>query len=89
MGEFWHFTDAAGAQVGPVGAADVRDALRTGRATSASLAWREGMAGWLPISQLGAELGLSDPYGIPPLPASVPPQAPASPEPMPMYADDR
>ena len=89
MSEFWHFTDAAGAQVGPVSAADVRDALRTGRATSTSLAWREGMAGWLPISQLGTELGLSDPYGIPPPPAPVPPQAPASPEPMPMYADDR
>ena len=58
MSDIWYFTDAAGAQVGPVSAADIRDALGSGRATSASLAWREGMAGWLPISQLGSELGL-------------------------------
>lgn len=71
MSDIWYYTDTAGVQVGPVTAADVRDALASGRAGSTSLAWREGMPGWLPISQLGAELGASNPYGIPP-----PPQAP-------------
>jgi len=61
MSDIWYYTDAAGAQVGPVSAAEVRDALASGLATTASLAWREGMAGWLPISQLGAELGLDNP----------------------------
>ena len=64
MGESWYFTDSAGAQVGPVSAADVREAVRSGRASNASLAWRDGMAGWLPISQLGTELGLSNPEPI-------------------------
>ena len=63
MGESWYYTDSAGAQVGPASAAEVRDALGSARASGASLAWRDGMAGWLPISQLGAELGL-DPAPI-------------------------
>lgn len=71
MSDIWYYTDTAGAQVGPVTATDVREALASGRASSASLAWREGMAGWLPISQLGAELGMANPFGIP-----SPPQAP-------------
>ncbi len=60
MSDIWYYADTAGAQVGPVTAADIRQALASGRATPASLAWREGMAGWLPISQLGAELGSAD-----------------------------
>lgn len=83
MSDIWYYTDTAGVQVGPVTAADVRGALASGRASSASLAWREGMAGWLPISQLGAELGDANPYGIPP-----PPQAPPALELEPMPADE-
>lgn len=82
MSDIWYYTDNAGTQVGPVTAAEVRDALANGRASSASLAWREGMAGWLPISQLGAELGNANPNGIPP-----PPQAPPAPGPAPLPAD--
>ena len=82
MSDIWYYTDSAGVQVGPVTAADVRDALANGRAGSASLAWREGMASWLPISQLGAELGNANPYGIPP-----PPPTPPTLELAPMPAD--
>jgi uncharacterized RDD family membrane protein YckC len=82
MSDIWYYTDAAGVQVGPVTAADIRGALANGRATGASLAWREGMAGWLPISQLDAELGNANPYGIPP-----PPQAPPTLELAPMPPD--
>ena len=65
MSDIWYYSDTAGVQVGPVSAADVRDAVARGRASSASLAWREGMAGWLSISQLGAELGNANPYRAP------------------------
>lgn len=82
MSDIWYYTDTAGTQVGPVTAADVREALASGRASSASLAWREGMAGWLPISQLGTELGTANPFGIPP-----PPQAPPELELAPLPAE--
>ena len=54
----WYYVDSSGKQVGPVSAAEVRAAVQRGAATIASLAWREGLAGWQPIAELAAELGL-------------------------------
>ena len=54
----WFYIDGAGTQFGPATAADVREALRLGRASEASLAWREGLGAWQPIHSLARELGL-------------------------------
>ena len=59
MAGSWYYVDANGQQVGPVGAEEVRAAVQRGAATNATLAWREGLANWQPISTLAAELGLS------------------------------
>jgi uncharacterized RDD family membrane protein YckC len=58
MASSWYYVDANGQQVGPVSVEDVRAALQRGAATQATLAWRDGLANWQPISALAAELGL-------------------------------
>jgi len=55
----WYYVDASGQQVGPLSEEDIRSAVQRGSATMASLAWRDGLAAWQPISQLANELGLS------------------------------
>ncbi|MCX7041798.1 MAG: RDD family protein [Gammaproteobacteria bacterium] len=81
----WYFIDSTGTQVGPVDAAAVRDAIRLHAASPTSLAWREGLSTWVPISQLAAELGLSVASSAP-IPSAwtgdhyQPPQHPGSPE---------
>ena len=82
----WYYIDNTGVQVGPVDAGAVRDALRLHTTSPSGLAWREGMSGWLAISQLAGELGLSTAAPATPLPPAwngdpyQPPQHPGSPE---------
>lgn len=64
----WYYMDAAGTQVGPVEASDVRAALRANVIGREALAWHEGLPAWQPISQLGAALGLEDVATPPPPP---------------------
>ncbi len=52
---------------------EVKEGLRTGRFTPTDLGWREGMASWLPLSQL-PELG-GNGAPPPPAPGAVPPPA--------------
>jgi len=59
MASSWYYVDANGQQVGPVSVEELRAALQRGAATNASLAWRDGLANWQPISALAAELGLA------------------------------
>ena len=47
---------------------EVQAGLRTGRFTSTDLAWREGMASWLPLAQMEFSTG-----DIPPSPGGIPP----------------
>ena len=70
----WYYIDAAGAQVGPVDAAAVRDGVRAGRLTAASLAWREGLASWRPLAELASASELDLP---PDLFGATPPPPPA------------
>ena len=70
----WYYIDAAGAQVGPVDAAAVRDGVRAGRLTAASLAWREGLASWRPLAELASASELDLP---PDLFGAAPPPPPA------------
>ncbi len=78
----WHFIDSTGAQVGPVSAEALREALRLHSASPSSLAWREGMVDWKPIASLAAELGLpaeapASPAMPPPVSSNNPYQAPS------------
>ncbi len=59
MSSSWYYVDANGQQVGPVSVEEIRAALQRGAATQATLAWRDGLANWQPISALAAELGLA------------------------------
>jgi len=65
----WYYIDSTGAQVGPVTAQAVRDALQGHVASPSSLAWREGLPGWLPLAQFAEEFGL--PPGPPAPPTSL------------------
>jgi uncharacterized RDD family membrane protein YckC len=58
MAGSWYYVDANGQQVGPVSAEEVRAAVQRGAASNETLAWRDGLANWQPISALAAELGL-------------------------------
>lgn len=58
MANSWYYVDANGQQVGPVSAEELRAAVQRGAASSGSLAWRDGLANWQPLSALAAELGL-------------------------------
>ena len=73
----WFYIDGAGTQFGPATAADVREALRLGRASEASLAWREGQEAWQPIHSLARELGLV-PTAPPPIASATTPPPPPS-----------
>ncbi len=63
----WYYIDSTGAQVGPVTAQAVRDALQGHVASPSSMAWREGLPGWLPLAQFAEE------FGLPPAPPGPPP----------------
>ena len=73
----WFYLDSAGVQFGPCTAAELREAVRLGRATPACLAWRDGLEGWQPIASLAQELGLAitapPPTSAAPAPAFTPP----------------
>ena len=58
MASSWYYVDISGRQVGPISVDELRAAIRRGEAGDATLAWREGLDAWTPISQLTTELGL-------------------------------
>jgi uncharacterized RDD family membrane protein YckC/Tfp pilus assembly protein PilE len=68
MSNRWFYVDATGQQVGPISEDELRAAIRRGAATPATLAWREGLQSWQPISQLMSELGLEFAATPPPTP---------------------
>ena len=74
----WHYTKM-GLQQGPVPEEELRQKIRRAEIGDSTLVWREGMADWLPLSQVEE---LKPPAA--PAPASspaldVPPQFPTSP----------
>jgi uncharacterized RDD family membrane protein YckC/Tfp pilus assembly major pilin PilA len=77
---FWHYTDAQGAEQGPVPAEAVRGAIAEGRVGPSSQFWREGLPGWIDLATASAELGLAaappplpDPYAAPRAATANPP----------------
>lgn len=68
MTQNWFYADRTNQQQGPVTAAWLAGAYRDGTVGAATLVWREGLAGWVPLSQIAAQLGLVV-VGAPPPPA--------------------
>lgn len=65
-----------GAPDGPHAAATLVERVQAGRLAADSLVWREGLAGWVPLQQVWAELGGVQPAApqppVPPVPAGGP-----------------
>ena len=54
----WYYADAKNQQQGPVEAAWLANAFKGGSVAATTLVWREGLAAWVPLSQIARELGL-------------------------------
>jgi uncharacterized RDD family membrane protein YckC/Tfp pilus assembly protein PilE len=69
---FWHYTDAQGAEQGPVTADAVRAAYRAGHLGPNSQFWREGLPAWIGLAAATAELGRAADAATAPPPAPDP-----------------
>ena len=69
---FWHYTDAQGAEHGPVPAEAVRAAIAAGQTGRSSQFWREGLPGWIDLASAAAELGVATGPAQPPDPYAAP-----------------
>jgi type IV pilus assembly protein PilA len=67
MAANWFYADAQNQQQGPVERSWFASAYRNGTITPATLVWREGLAGWVPLTQAASELHLVIVGGPPPL----------------------
>jgi type IV pilus assembly protein PilA len=54
----WYYADAKNQQQGPVEASWIANAFKQGSIAAGTLVWREGLAAWVPLSQIARELGL-------------------------------
>jgi len=75
----WYYSKN-GAQLGPIGPAEMESKLKAGEVAPTDLVWKEGMADWLPagkVPELQAILSPSAPSAseFPPAPAPVSPYA--------------
>jgi type IV pilus assembly protein PilA len=71
MSKNWYYADRRRQQQGPVSDEGLLAALQRGEVEMSSLVWHEQLPGWVPLSQVAAELGLRS--SVPPPP---PPQRP-------------
>lgn len=67
----WYYAGFDGQRQGPLGADDIGARFRRNELTPDTLVWREGLAEWLPLHQLAAELGL-DAVSATPAPSPLP-----------------
>jgi type IV pilus assembly protein PilA len=63
MSHQWYYADRLRQQQGPVSGEGLLQALQRGEIEMASLVWHDKLPGWVPLSQVAAELGLR---GAPP-----------------------
>lgn len=77
MPQAWYYADSRHQQQGPVDGSVLRSAFERGEIHAATLVWREGLANWVPLSQVAAEVGLSAaaPASPPPRPAAPSPRS--------------
>ena len=75
----WHYTDRAGKPRGPANANLIRDAIARGDIPRDARFWREGLADWVFLDTVAAELGVAMPVAGAPAPLAVGPAvAPAA-----------
>ena len=81
----WYYADRQRQQHGPLSATDLAQLFRDGRVDAATLAWRDGLSEWQPLSALRGELGLEDPAPtldfrtpVEPAPVAAAPEPPAA-----------
>jgi type IV pilus assembly protein PilA len=76
----WYYADGQRQQQGPVADSWLRNAYERGELAATTLVWREGMAQWLPLSQVAHELGITVASAPPPrMPENYRPKAAAAP----------
>jgi type IV pilus assembly protein PilA len=54
----WYFADRLQQRHGPVSADELRAAYQRGELVATSLVWMEGFPNWVPLSSVGAALGI-------------------------------
>ena len=78
----WYYADAQRQRQGPVDTDTLRARLEQGVIDRSSLVWREGLAQWVTLAEVAAELGLETPAATPET-ASVFTPAPITADPSP------
>ncbi|MGC4016668.1 MAG: GYF domain-containing protein [Luteolibacter sp.] len=81
----WYYSKN-GTQLGPISTEDIKAKLGSGEISATDLVWKEGMADWVPSSQVGElrtsvatpEVIPAAPGAVSPLPAQPSPYAPSS-----------
>lgn len=73
MSDFWYHATPQGGRLGPMRAEDLARLFETGGVQGTTPVWRDGMTGWVPLSSVANELGLS----------AMPPPLPRAPQPPP------
>jgi type IV pilus assembly protein PilA len=71
MADNWFYADVQNQQQGPVDKAWLGAAYRSGKIAAVTLVWREGLTGWVPLSQVASELHLVIVGGPPQLPRAA------------------
>jgi hypothetical protein len=74
----WYYSKN-GAQLGPIGPAEMESKLKAGEIASTDLIWKEGMADWLPVGKVPEIQALLSPPAPPSESSFVEPPAPVSP----------
>ena len=64
----WFYADNSQQRRGPVTADQLRTAYQQQQIAGTSLVWTEGMAGWQPLANVLAQLGITAAAGPPPVP---------------------
>ena len=75
MSKNWYYADRRRQQQGPVSSDGLLAALQRGEVDMSSLVWHEQLPGWVPLSQVAAELGLRTAAPPPPPPPRPRPAA--------------
>lgn len=63
------FYELGGERKGPVGVQDLASLVRAGTISDSNLVWREGLAGWQPLSAMRGEILAAAPAPPPPVPS--------------------
>lgn len=74
----WHYTDQTGKQVGPTTTDDLIQLILSKTIPTSAMAWKGGMAGWKPVSQIDALQVAPSAAGVPPKIAASPKVKPSS-----------